>query len=218
MAGKKPIGIIGLGKFGFQLGKTLIELGRPVVGIDVAASNVKRAQQHFTHVYQADASNKDVLEQIGIGDLDHVIISVGNSVAASSMIAMYLKEFNIANVWAKAIDNDHAKLLMKIGVNQVVIPEHLAARQLANRIAMPGFIDYLPFDLDMVLEQLTVKNWAGKSLREIELTSRFGVQVIAIRKVNSKKYKFVPKADDLLEKDDVVVVIGHAERLRNLEP
>jgi trk system potassium uptake protein TrkA len=218
MAGKKPIGIIGLGKFGFQLGKTLIELGRPVVGIDVAASNVKRAQQLFTHVYQADASNKDVLEQIGIGDLDHVIISVGNSVAASSMIAMYLKEFNIANVWAKAIDNDHAKLLMKIGVNQVVIPEHLAARQLANRIAMPGFIDYLPFDLDMVLEQLTVKNWAGKSLREIELTSRFGVQVIAIRKVNGKKYKFVPKADDLLEKDDVVVVIGHAERLRNLEP
>jgi trk system potassium uptake protein TrkA len=134
------------------------------------------------------------------------------------MIAMYLKEFNIANVWAKAIDNDHAKLLMKIGVNQVVIPEHLAARQLANRIVMPGFIDYLPFDLDMVLEQLTVKNWAGKSLREIELTSRFGVQVIAIRKVNGKKYKFVPKADDLLEKDDVVVVIGHAERLRKLEP
>jgi trk system potassium uptake protein TrkA len=218
MAGKKPIGIIGLGKFGFQLGKTLIELGRPVVGIDVAASNVKRAQQLFTHVYQADASNKDVLEQIGIDDLDHVIISVGNSVAASSMIAMYLKEFNIANVWAKAIDNDHAKLLMKIGVNQVVIPEHLAARQLANRIVMPGFIDYLPFDLDMVLEQLTVKNWAGKSLREIELTSRFGVQVIAIRKVNGKKYKFVPKADDLLEKDDVVVVIGHAERLRKLEP
>lgn len=137
-------GVIGLGKFGYKFGKTLMELGHTVVGIDVDPDNIKRAQHVFSQVFQADATDKKSLDQMGVGDLTHVLVSVGDSIAASAMISMYLKELGVPVVWVKAINGDHEKLLQKIGVDEVVMPEHLAAKQLANRMAIPGFIELLP--------------------------------------------------------------------------
>lgn len=213
MAEKLQVGVIGLGKFGYKFGKTLIGLGHAVLGIDSDSENVMRAQQVFTQVFQAEAMNKKALEQLGIADLNHVLVSVGDSIAASTMISMYLKEMGIPRVLVKAINSDHEKLLLKVGVDEVIIPEHLAAKQFANRVANPGFIEHLPFDTNMVIKELLVKEWAGKKLREIDLTNRFNAQVIAIRKTGEERFRFIPKADDKLDAGDALVVLGHNDKL-----
>ncbi len=217
MAAKLLVGVIGLGKFGFWFGQSLMELGHEVLGVDVNPDNVRRAQNTFSQVYQADAMDKEALKQIGFTDVTHALVSVGESISASTMISMYLKELEIPNVWVKAVHSDHKKLLNKIGVDKVIIPEQVAAQQLASRVAMPGFIDYLPFDHTMVLKELKVKEWAGRTLRDIDLTNRYDIQVIAIKKSGDNRFRFIPKADDTVGEGDTMIVIGPSEGLSEIK-
>ena len=207
------IGVIGLGKFGRKFGETMMLYGHDVLGIDHREANVKLAQDLLTQVFLADATNKEALEQVGVGDLSHVLVSVGDSIAASTMISLYLKELGVPTVWVKAVNEDHEKLLRKVGVDEVVIPEHMAARNVAAKIAMPGFVDNLPFDERLVIKELAIDKWHGKTLRDLDLTNRYNLQVIAIKKRRDRRYKFIPKADDVLKTGDTLVVIG---RIGNL--
>lgn len=218
MPAKIQVGVIGLGKFGYQFGKTLVEEGLTVIGLDSDPLMVKNAKEVFSQVFEAEATNKQALVQLGFADLSHVLVSVGDSIAASSMISMYLKELDGPLVWVKATNNDHKKLLEKIGVDKVIIPEHLAAKQLANQLAIPGFIERLPFDHNMAIRELVVSKWADKSLREINLTNRYNAQVIAVKKAGSEQYTFVPKADNLLEAGDRLVVIGSYDQFNAFDP
>ena len=218
MKSKLQIGVIGLGKFGFGFGQSLTSLGHEILGIDNDVEKIKMTQNTFTQVIQADATNRETLEQIRINDLEHVLISVGDSIAASAMIAMYLKELGVPRIWAKAIHKDHEKLLLEIGVNEVFIPEYMAAKQIATRIAMPGFVEYLQFDSSMAVREFTVKKWAGKTLREIDITNKHRVQVIATKNNGQKKYKYIPIADDIFQKGDKFVVIGTINQLSVLSP
>ncbi|MEJ2689052.1 MAG: TrkA family potassium uptake protein [Deltaproteobacteria bacterium] len=210
------VGVIGLGKFGFKLGQTLVNLGEKVVGLDNDPEKVKRTQNVFTQVYQADASRKEVLDQLGFSDLVHVLISVGDSVAASSMITMYLKELGVPKVWVKAVNADHEKLLRKVGADEVIIPEHMAAQQLANRIAKPGFIEYLPFDKNMVIREMVVNRWGGNTITQLDIANRFDIQIIAVRKKKGEAFQFIPRGDTLLERDDTLVAIGKGATLDKL--
>jgi len=218
MKAKIQIGIIGLGKFGFKFGKTLVDLGHEVLGIDTDEERVKNAQYDFTQVYQADAANKEVLKQMRVDELEHVLISVGDAIASSIMISMYLKELGVRNVWAKAIHHDHLKLLYKIGADKVIIPEYMAAQLIANRIAMPGFIEHLPFDESMGIKEFTVKTWAKKTLKQIDMTNQYSVQVIAIKKFGQQDYSFIPKAGDILKQGDSFVAIGTITQLSKINP
>ncbi|MCF6290425.1 MAG: TrkA family potassium uptake protein [Desulfobacterales bacterium] len=215
---KLQVGIIGLGKFGLKFGQTLIDLGHEVLGIDNDREKIKTAQHSLTQVYQTDAMNREALEQIRIHDLEHVLISVGDSIAASVMISMYLKELGSPRVWAKAIHKNHEKLLHKIGVDEVIIPEFMAAKQIANRIAMPGFIEHLPFDKSMAVKEFSVEHWAGKSLRQIDITSSFDIQVIAVRSNGKEEYQYIPKADKVFHRGDSFVAIGKISQLAKIKP
>ncbi|XOF33582.1 MAG: potassium channel family protein [Candidatus Electrothrix sp. YB6] len=215
---KLQIGIIGLGKFGLKFGRTLIDLGHEVLGVESDPEKVRNAQHVLTQVYQVDAMSQEALEQIRLQDLEHVLISVGDSIAASIMISMYLKELGVAKVWAKAINKDHEKLLYKIGVDEVVIPEYMAAKQIAGQIAMPGFMDYLPFDESMAVKEFTIKAWEGKNLQELNLTNTFGIQVIAVRRSGDTGYHYIPKATEAFHEGDNFVAIGEVSRLSRVEP
>ncbi|MEA1969487.1 MAG: TrkA family potassium uptake protein [Thermodesulfobacteriota bacterium] len=213
MKKKMQIGVIGLGKFSLKFGQSLISLGHEVLGIDNDQEKTKHAQHVFTQVYYADGTDKNALEQIRIHDLEHVLISVGKSISASAMIALHLKELGVSTVWAKALNRDHEKLLAKIGVDNVIIPEHMAAKQIATRISMPGFIEHLPFDKSMAVKEFTVTKWAGKSLRHIDITNRYNVQIVAFKKYGQTQYRYIPKADDLLQRGDKYVAIGTIDQL-----
>jgi trk system potassium uptake protein TrkA len=215
---KLQIGIVGLGKFGLKFGQSLVALGHEVLGVESDPEKVKNAQHILTQVFQADAMSREALEQIRIHDLEHVLVSVGDSIAASVMISMYLKELGVAKVWVKAINKDHEKLLHKIGADEVVIPEFMAAKQIASRIAMPGFIEYLSFDRSMAVKEFSIKRWAGKNLKELNLTNLFGIQVIAVRRNGDKKYEYIPKADVLFQEGDNFVAIGKVAQLGKIVP
>jgi len=217
MGSNIQVGIIGLGKFGLSFGNSLAELGHQVLGIDKDHEKIKRAQHVLTNVYQADIIDKTVLNQLGFKDFTHSLVSVGESITDSTMIAMYLKELGIPDVWVKAVNEDHKKLLNKIGVDHVIIPEQIAAAQLANRLAIPGFIDYLPFDQEVVLQEITINEWVGKTLREVNLTNRFNTQVIAIKKAHENKFRYIPRADDIMKSGDILVVIGHIDMLSKIK-
>jgi trk system potassium uptake protein TrkA len=214
---KPQVCVIGLGKFGYKLGVNLLEQGHKVVGIDSHHEAVAKAQKLFTQVFEADSAQKQALEQIGVGDMTHVLVSVGDSIAASSMITMYLKELGVPNVWVKATNEDHAKLLTKIGADQVMIPEHIAARRLADQIAIPGILQRLTFDADMIIRELEINKFAGKTIREIDLTNRYGVQIIAVKKEGEKSYKYIPRANDQLSEGDSIIVIGLEDAMSRIK-
>jgi trk system potassium uptake protein TrkA len=215
---KPQICVIGLGKFGYEFGVSLVHLNHQVIGIDSNRANIQRAQNIFSQVYEADASKKQALLQIGFSEITHVLVSVGDSISTSAMTTMYLKELEIPNIWVKAINEDHAKLLRKIGADDVIIPEHIAATQLADRIDIPGIIQRLPFDSEMIIREVTIERFAQKTLREIDLTNTFNCQILAIRKHNESHYRYIPKADDTLLEGDSVIVIGTLKSLSKINP
>jgi len=215
---KIQVGVIGLGKFGLKFGQILTELGHEVLGIDSDPNSIQVAQRLLTQVFQADAMNRTALEQIRIHDLEYVLVSVGDSIAASAMISMYLKELGVQKVWVKAVNRDHEKLLHKIGVDEVVIPEYMAASQMANRIAMPGFIEHLSFDKTMGVQEFLIDYWAGRSLRELDITNTFDVQVIAVRSDENSDYRYIPKADQKFHKGERFVAIGKISQLAKIKP
>ncbi len=218
MHAKAQICVIGLGKFGYQFGITLIHSGYNVIGIDITPGNIERAKNILSQVYEADASNKIALEQIGLSEITHVLVSVGDDVAASAMTTMHLKEFGIPNVLVKAINEDHARLLKKIGADKVIIPEHLAAAHLADTIDMPGIIQRLPFDEEMIIQEFVVDELAEKTIREIDLTNTLSCQILAIRKHEDLSLGYIPKADDKLTKGDVIILIGKESALVKIRP
>lgn len=212
------IGIIGLGKFGLKFGQSAVKLGQSVLGVDGHAGRIKLAQNLLSQVYQVDASNKDALAQLGFSDMNYVLVSVGDSIAASAMITMYLKELGVQKVWVKAINTDHEKLLRKVGADEVIIPENLAAKQLANKMIDPGFIEYLPFEKEMALKELVVKKWAGKPLRDLDLTNQYNAQILAIKRTGASSFKFIPKAADILNEGDIIIVLGNNVELTKIMP
>ena len=211
------IGVIGLGKFGVQFAKAMQELGHDVVGIDRHQERVNQAQANLTQAYQADAMDKTALEQMGFADLSHVLVCVGDSIASSSMITYYLKELEVPYVWVKAINADHEQLLRRIGASDVIIPEISAAREIAHRLAMPGFIDYLPFGTDLALQEVIVDKWTDKTLRDLDLTRKHEVQVVALRSANQEKYDIIPHPDAPLHKGDALMLLGKTQALQQLK-
>ena len=213
---KREFGIIGLGKFGMSLGQSLRSHGQIVVGVDSDPDKVKAASEFLTQSYLAEATDKVALKQLHFSDFGEVIVSTGKSMEASVLITLFLKELGCSRVTVKAISRDHEKVLRKVGADEVIFPERYAADQLAAKLAVPGLIDYLPLGHNVILKELVVERWAAKTLRELNLTNSFGIQVVAVKTVGEKNFIFVPRADRPLQRGDVLAVIGQGENLVDL--
>jgi trk system potassium uptake protein TrkA len=192
---KISVGVIGLGKFGLSFAQALMDLRQEVVGLDSVPEHVRNAQDILTQVYQGDAMDRKILEQLNFADFGVVMVSVGQSIEASAMISLYLKELGAAQVWVKAVSQDHQKLLERIGVDRVI----------------------LPFDAGMALREITIDKWAGKTLRDLDMTNVHGAQVVAVRRHGESAYTYVPRADMLFARGDVMVVLGSTEALEKMK-
>ncbi|QJT07491.1 potassium channel family protein [Oceanidesulfovibrio marinus] len=218
MASKLEVGIVGLGKFGMGIAEALVELGHSIIGIDKSETKVSAARGIVSQVYQADAMDRVALQQLGFDQLPYVVVSSGHSMEASILITLNLKELGVNHVWVKAISEDHEKILRKLGADFVVFPERFVARQLAHRIGVPGLVQYLPLGSGITLQELAVKNWSGQSLRDLDLTNKYGLQVVAVKRHDETDYSFVPNADKMLFEGDLLVTIGEENSLSKIEP
>lgn len=213
MTKKIEVGVIGLGKFGMALAETLLSLGHSVLGVDEDEKSVRRAQGVLPQVYQADARDKAALEQLGFNNLDYVMVSIGRSMEASILVTLNLQELGVPRIWVKAVSEEHRKVLDRVGAHLAIIPEVFVAQQLAHRMAVPGLLEVLPLGTGMLVRETRVDAWAGKTLRDLNLTNRFGVQVVAIRPAGADDFNFVPRADTALGKDDTLILLGHTDNV-----
>ena len=215
---KLDVGVIGLGKFGLELALTLSSLGHNVVGLDAREERVRMAQDDLATVYRGNATDITVLRQLRFEDLDPVIVSVGDSMEDSLLIVLALQELNVHNIHVKANSLEYQKILNRLGVSHVIMPQHEIAVQFAHRLGTPGMLDVLPLGEGVLVRELTVEAWDGKSLNELSLPTKYRVIVLALRGKGAQHYHFVPAPDQPLSAGDRMVVLGQIEHVLKLNP
>ena len=213
--------VIGLGSFGFHMTRLLHEIGHDVLAIDVSAEAIQRIKDHCTQAVMLDGRDKERLGALGIKDYDVVLISLGEQIEASILVALHLKEIGVKKVIAKAGSDDHAKLLELIGVEEIISPERQAAERLANRLRDANVLDYVPLGETHSIHEITPPNeFIGKSLEELRLRNRFGVQVLAIRDTRTNALEVNPTAKSRVKDSHVLVLLGlntDLDRLREMK-
>ena len=223
---------IGLGNFGMNLSKTLCENGCEVLGIDILPHIVNQAKEFMTFAMVGDATNRESLEELSLNDYDGVIVSLGQDMAPSILITLYLKELQVSNIIVRAVSEDHAKILSMIGATNIVFPEKDMAARIAIRLAMKNVLDYLPIGDDYgILEILPPSSFLNKNLKDLEIRPRFNCHVLGIKyyseEISSELYlgkeeKFViaPPAEQVIDDKSILIIVGKyedIERLKNIK-
>ena len=203
----KSYAVIGLGRFGSALSRQLCKLGAEVLALDVRADFVQQISGDVTHAVVGDAQDKEVLKSLGVRNLDCAVIAIGDNLAASVLIAMNLKELGVPYVVCKAHDETHRKVLEKLGVDRVLIPEQESAQRLARSLNSHNVLDYIELSEDFgILDVPAPKSWIGKTLRELNVRAKLGVNIIAVE--NGGKTNVSPVADYVICQGDTMVVLG----------
>jgi trk system potassium uptake protein len=214
----KRVVVIGLGIFGSQLARQLYENGLDVIAVDKNREVVQKIKDCSTKAVLADASDKEVLESIGIEEDDIVVISFGEDLSASTLLTLHLKELKVKTVIVKVPNEDHKRILLRVGASEAIIPEREMANKVARSIISPNFLEYLPIADDYTIVELAPPTaFIGKSLSELDLRKRFQLQVIAIRDVLTDSLQLVPRASFIIKDSDVLVVIGKEEDILKIE-
>ncbi|OAG27402.1 potassium channel family protein [Thermodesulfatator autotrophicus] len=213
---KRKVIVIGLGKFGSNLAKTLAAEGVEVLGIDKNEKLVEDISPDISEALVADATRKEVLKSIGVEEADQVVVAMSN-LSASVLIVLYLRELKARFILAKANDEDHARILRLLGADRVVIPEQDAALREARTLITPNMVDFLPLLPDFLIAKLDAPDeFIGHSLKELDLRRRYHVYILAIRKKHSTKLIVLPPAEHIIEKDEELFVLGKKEYLSKL--
>ena len=208
--------VIGLGRFGASLARQLCKLGAEVLALDVKGDLVQQVASEVTHAVVGDAQDKEVLRALGVRNMDCAIIAIGDNLAASVLITMNLKELGIPFIVCKAHDETHRKVLEKLGVDRVVIPEQEYAQRLARTLNSHNVLDYIELSQDYgILEVPAPKSWIGKCINELNVRAKLGVNIIAVE--NGDKTNVSPAADYRIQEGDVMVVLGDSYALSRVQ-
>ena len=199
--------VIGLGLFGAEVARKLCELCCEVLAMDIRSDLVQQIADDVTHAVVGDGQDKEVLKALGAGNFDCAIIAIGDDLAASVLTTMNLKELNVPYIVCKAHDETHRRVLEKLGVDRVVIPEQEHAQRLGRSLFSHNVLDYIELSQDYgILEVPAPKNWVSKSLKELNVRAKMGVNIIAVE--SDEKTNVSPAADYRVRTGDVMVVLG----------
>jgi len=204
--------VIGLGNFGFHVATNLFRQGHEVVAIDTDREKVQRVQDHSSYAILGDAANKEFLKGQGIAEMDAVIVSTGERSHLSTLITLYLKELKVPRILVKAIDEDHGRILEKIGASEIIFPEKDMAVKVARSLASPNILEYIPLAEDFsISETAPPAHFIGKNLIELDLRKKFNVTIIGIKDVLTDEFNISPSPDHLIKDSDLLVMIGRSE-------
>lgn len=208
--------VIGLGRFGSQAAKRLCELGCEVLAIDCNSDLVQPVSGVVTQAVVADARDKEVLRALGAKDFECAIVAIGANLADSVLATMNLKELGVPYIVCKASDETHRQVLMKLGADRVVIPEQEQADRLAKSLSSPNVLEYIELsDEHGIVEIPAPKSWQGKSLKELNVRAKLGVNIIAIETDGSVNVS--PSADYKITQNDIMVVLGDTAALEAVQ-
>lgn len=208
--------VIGLGLFGSEVARQLCVQGCEVLAMDIRTDLVQQVAEDVTHAVVGDGQDKEVLRALGAGNFDCAIIAIGDDLAASVLTIMNLKELNVPYIVCKAHDETHRRVLEKLGADRVVIPECEFAGRLARSLSSHNVLDYIELSPDYgILEVPAPKSWIGKSLKDLNVRAKLGVNIIAVE--SGKETNVSPSADYVVKSGDIMVVLGENKALEAVQ-
>jgi len=211
----RTFGVIGLGRFGYHVARTLAQGGAEVIACDVDEEKVREVSEYVSLAYVLDATDAKALKESGIANVDTAVVSIGENIEASILIVVQLKELGVKEVVAKAITPLHGKVLEKLGVDRVVYPDKEMAIRVAHSLLVGEFIEEMPIGEKHSLFELKAFDFMlGKTLRELDVRRRFGVSVLAIKR--GENLIVNPVGDEKVLPGDILVVLGTTEQLSSM--
>ncbi|WP_201716791.1 potassium channel family protein [Rossellomorea arthrocnemi] len=204
---KKEFVVIGLGRFGGSIVRSLTDQGMEVMAIDQDEDKVNEFSSIASHAVVADSTDESVLKSLGIRNFDHVIVAIGDDIQSSILTTLMLKEIGVKKITVKAQNDYHEKVLRKIGANQVVHPERDMGRRIAHNIISNNVLDYLELsDEHSIVEIVANEHLSGNSLIDLDIRAQFGINIVAIKR--EKDIIVSPQADEQIRVGDILIVIG----------
>ncbi len=211
------IAIIGLGNFGSNLARSLFDLGHQLTVLDIKDTLVARHQDFSDQAVTADATDRAVLDELGLQLMDAAVVCIGDPMGASILATLHLRDMGVKNLVAKAVSPEHERVLKRVGASKVIFPEREAAQSLAVSMSDPNLLEYLPLGNEFsVMELAPTSEQIGKTLKELDLRRKYGVNVIAIRELVPKRTHLILEPDYLIKDSDVLVVLGRRDNLEKL--
>lgn len=212
----KQIAILGLGRFGRALARTLVEMGHDVMGVDANEAVVEKMAPVLTNCVQADVMDEQTLLSLGVTNFDIVVVGIGNSdMQASIFTTLMLKEMGVEHVVCKVSSNKHARILLKLGADRVVYPERDMGMRFAHSIAQSDVLEFIELSEEYSMMEINAPKYLiGKSLKENDVRSKYNINIVAIKR--GKKIMVNPSPDAVLEQGDVLLAIGETQALTKL--
>lgn len=208
--------VVGLGRFGSEVALELCRQGCEVLAMDTSEDLVNQIANDVTHAVVADAQDKGVLRALGVAEFDCAVVAIGDDLGASVLATMNMKELGVPQVICKARGETHRRVLEKMGADRILIPEQEQAIRLARSLSSPNALDYIELSDEYgIIEVPAPGSWRDKSLRELNVRAKLGVNILAVRR--SGKINVSPAADFVIEQGDVVVALGDDDALKKVQ-
>ncbi|AIF43903.1 TrkA family potassium uptake protein [Virgibacillus sp. SK37] len=213
---KRDFAVIGLGRFGGSICRELSMEGMEVLAIDNDEDKVNEYKNIASHAVIADSTDEVSLKELGIKNIDHVIVAIGDNIQASILTTVILTDLGIKKITVKAQNDYHEKILNKIGADHVVHPERDMGKRIAHNIISNNILDYLELSDDHSIVEVKAGNkMVGKTLIDLDIRANYGCNVVAIKQ--GKEINVSPSAEDVLKEDDVLIVIGADKDISRFE-
>lgn len=211
----KTYAVFGLGRFGYSVAKELAENGAEVLAVDFDEAAVNAAKGEIPLCKCADVTDPEVLDRLGVANIDVVIVAMANSLESTVLTTTLCKEIGVKTVIVKCANETHKKILTRVGADRVVFPESESGVRMAKNLVSSGFVDLMELSRGVSMIQLEVRpEWIGKSILELNLRKKYAINVVAIRK--GGKVDMNVRPDTVLEGDMKLIVIANSERLNKL--
>jgi trk system potassium uptake protein TrkA len=206
--------VIGLGRFGSALALELVREGTDVLAMDNRPDLVQKMAGHLTHVVTADSTDPDALRELGVPDFRRAVVAIGSDMESSILTTSLLVDLAIPNIWAKAVTEQHGKILKRVGAHHVVYPEHEMGERVAHTV-QGRMLDYIEMDADFAMVKTIAPPWSvGQPLGEIGLRRKYGVTVVAVKHTNDD-FTYAT-AGTVLGRGDVIYVFGRTKDIERL--
>lgn len=208
--------VFGLGRYGRAVAKELVDDGAEVLAVDNNEDVVNAASVEIPYCKCADVTDPEVIKQLGISNMDVVVISMASALEASVMATMLCKEAGVKTVIVKCSSEMNCKILSKVGADQVVLPESESGIRLAKNLLCSGFMDIIELSRDVSMVELSVRpEWEGKTLIELSLRKKYGINVVAITQGKDVSTNISP--EEPLSTTMKLIVIGNTAKLNKLK-
>jgi trk system potassium uptake protein TrkA len=202
----RRVAVLGLGRFGTSVAESLMSLGHEVLAVDSNAGLVQKWADRLTHVVEADSSDIEALRGLGVHGFPHAVVGVGSDIEASVLTVLALSELQVPDIWAKAVNANHGRILQRTGAHHVVFPEAAMGERVAH-LVVGKMIDFIEFDDDFAIAKVRPPwSMVGQTLAAATLPAKYGVTVMGVKK---KQADFSPASPQtVIDKDDLLVVSG----------